>query len=74
MKGYHHRELPKHSTLLSGHTPRDEIGFQSEQLGPRGTDRKPYVSRGELASRIQDNASIPAVEREKVLDILTRGS
>jgi mannose-6-phosphate isomerase-like protein (cupin superfamily) len=28
-KPYHHRKLLNHSTLLSGHTPPDEIGFRS---------------------------------------------
>ncbi len=32
MPCFHHRKLPDHSTLLSGHTPRDEVGFQSNQL------------------------------------------
>ena len=32
MSRYHHRKLPNYSTLLSGHTPRDEVGFQSEKL------------------------------------------
>lgn len=32
MKPYHHRKLPEYSTLLSGNTPRDENGFQSQQL------------------------------------------
>jgi mannose-6-phosphate isomerase-like protein (cupin superfamily) len=29
---YHHRKLPDFSTLLSGRTPPDEIGFTSEKL------------------------------------------
>jgi len=29
---FHHRHLPEFSTLLSGHTPSNEVGFQSEQL------------------------------------------
>ena len=29
---FHHRRLPNCSTLLSGHTPRDEVGFRSKQL------------------------------------------
>ena len=32
MTQFHHQRLPDHSTLLSGQRPRDEIGFQSEQL------------------------------------------
>ncbi len=32
MPAFHHRKLPAFSTLLSGHTPRDEVGFQSERL------------------------------------------
>jgi mannose-6-phosphate isomerase-like protein (cupin superfamily) len=32
MKPYHHRKLPKYSTLLSGHRPHDENSFQSQQL------------------------------------------
>src|SRR2546421_7911316 len=32
MQSYHHRKLPEYSTLLSGHTPRDDNGFQSQQL------------------------------------------
>ncbi|MCC6498759.1 MAG: cupin domain-containing protein [Anaerolineales bacterium] len=29
---FHHVRLPDHSTLLSGHTPLDESGFQSDAL------------------------------------------
>jgi len=29
---FHHRKLPDYSTLLSGHTPPDEVGFPSSQL------------------------------------------
>ncbi len=29
---YHHRKLPERSTLLSGQSPPDETGFQSDQL------------------------------------------
>lgn len=29
---FHHRKLPDYSTLLSGHTPPDDIGFQSSRL------------------------------------------
>lgn len=29
---FHHRKLPQYSTLLSGHTPPDEVGFRSERL------------------------------------------
>lgn len=29
---FHHAKLPSHSTLLSGHTPPDEAGFQSNFL------------------------------------------
>ena len=29
---YHHRKLPSFSTILSGHTPPDEIGFTSAKL------------------------------------------
>ena len=32
MTKFHHRKLPDHSALLSGHTPPDEIGFKSERL------------------------------------------
>jgi mannose-6-phosphate isomerase-like protein (cupin superfamily) len=32
MKRFHQHDLPDHSTLLSGNTPRDDFGFQSEQL------------------------------------------
>jgi mannose-6-phosphate isomerase-like protein (cupin superfamily) len=32
VKHFHHRKLPEYSTLLSGHTPPDEIGFRSEWL------------------------------------------
>lgn len=32
MTSYHHAELPDHSALLSGRSPRDEGGFQSSQL------------------------------------------
>ncbi|MBV8658769.1 MAG: cupin domain-containing protein [Burkholderiales bacterium] len=32
MPSFHHQKLPDHSALLSGRTPPDEIGFQSEQL------------------------------------------
>lgn len=29
---FHHRKLPEYSTLLSGHTPPDEVGFRSDRL------------------------------------------
>lgn len=32
MSKYHHRQLPEFSTLLSGHTPPDELAFKSEKL------------------------------------------
>ncbi len=32
MKPFHHNKLPEFSTLLSGHTPPNEIGFQSNEL------------------------------------------
>ncbi len=32
MPRFHHRPLPDYSALLSGHTPPDDIGFQSERL------------------------------------------
>lgn len=32
MAGFHHRPLPDYPTLLSGHTPPDDVGFQSHRL------------------------------------------
>lgn len=32
MSEFLHRKLPNYSTLLSGKTPPDEVGFQSERL------------------------------------------
>jgi mannose-6-phosphate isomerase-like protein (cupin superfamily) len=32
MSTFHHQKLPAFSTLLSGHTPRDTVGFRSERL------------------------------------------
>lgn len=32
MPKFHHQKLPNYSTLLSGHTPPDSVGFQSELL------------------------------------------
>src|SRR4051812_41795863 len=32
MPGFHHRPLPGYSTLLSGRTPPDKVGFRSERL------------------------------------------
>lgn len=32
MPHFHHRKLPDYSTLLSGHTPPDDVGFRSERL------------------------------------------
>lgn len=32
MPSYHHRKLPAFSTLLSGHTPSNEVGFRSARL------------------------------------------
>ena len=32
MNHFHHRKLPNHSGLLSGHTPPDALGFQSSDL------------------------------------------
>ena len=29
---FHHRKLPEYSTLLSGHTPPDDVGFRSTSL------------------------------------------
>jgi len=29
---FHHRKLPDYSTLLSGHTPPDNVGFRSDLL------------------------------------------
>jgi mannose-6-phosphate isomerase-like protein (cupin superfamily) len=29
---FHHQKLPDYSTLLSGHAPPDEVGFQSSQV------------------------------------------
>ncbi len=50
MSGYHHRNLPDYSTLLSGHTPPNDIGFRSERLqiwynnsGERWADDMPHA-------------------------------
>ncbi len=32
MPQFHHRKLPDYSTLLSGHTSPNEVGFRSEKL------------------------------------------
>ena len=32
MTRFFHNKLPDYSTILSGHTPRDEFGFQSDKL------------------------------------------
>ena len=32
MSNFHHRKLPNHSGLLSGHTPPDALGFLSRDL------------------------------------------
>lgn len=32
MARFHHRTLPRHSALLAGHTPPDELGFRSDRL------------------------------------------
>ncbi len=32
MPDFHHRQLPDFSTVLSGHTPRDAVGFASQKL------------------------------------------
>lgn len=32
MSSFHHRKLPEFSTLLSGHTPANELAFKSERL------------------------------------------
>lgn len=32
MTKFHHRKLPEFSTLLSGHTPPNEVGFKSTNL------------------------------------------
>jgi len=46
---FHHHKLPDYSTLLSGHTPPDELGFQSErlQIWYNNTDQS-WVGDGEL--------------------------
>jgi mannose-6-phosphate isomerase-like protein (cupin superfamily) len=40
-KPYHHRKLPDYSTLLSGHAPPNDVGFQSElvQIWYNNTER-----------------------------------
>lgn len=32
MAHFHHRKLPDYSTILSGHTPPDDVGFRSDLL------------------------------------------
>ena len=32
MTRFHRRPLPGHSTLLAGHTPRDDTGFKTQRL------------------------------------------
>ncbi|MCA9935566.1 MAG: cupin domain-containing protein [Anaerolineales bacterium] len=32
MSKFHHHKLPDYSTLLSGRSPRDSVGFQSDKL------------------------------------------
>jgi mannose-6-phosphate isomerase-like protein (cupin superfamily) len=32
MSRFHHRKLPDYSTLLAGHTPPNDVGFQSDRL------------------------------------------
>lgn len=48
MASFHHRPLPDFSTLLSGHTPPDEVGFQSAalQIWYNNTDES-WVGAGE---------------------------
>lgn len=52
MQRFHHRKLPDYSTLLSGHTPPDEVGFQSTLLQiwynnttGQWTDPEPHAHR-----------------------------
>lgn len=50
---FHHRNLPSHSTLLSGHSPPDEIGVQSDRLqiwynntSEKWSDPQPHAHTG----------------------------
>ena len=49
MTQFHHRKLPEFSTLLSGNTPPNEVGFKSKllQIWFNNTD-KSWIGDGEL--------------------------
>ena len=49
MSQFHHRKLPEYSTLLSGHSPPDDVGFKSEhlQIWYNNTDES-WISGGEV--------------------------
>lgn len=48
MKKYHHRKLPDFSTLLSGHSPQNDLGFQSTKLQIwYNNSKKSWVDNGE---------------------------
>jgi len=57
--GFHHRKLPNYSTLLSGHTPRDSVGFTSEklQIWYNNTDQ-PWADDGPHAHQQSDECFI----------------
>lgn len=52
MRQFHHRKLPNHSALLSGHAPPDGYGFQSDhlQIWYNNTE-KSWVGDGEVPHR-----------------------
>jgi mannose-6-phosphate isomerase-like protein (cupin superfamily) len=52
MKKFHHRKLPDFSTLLSGHTPPNDVGFKTQhlQIWYNNTDES-WVGNGEIPHR-----------------------
>jgi len=56
---FQHSKLPDHSTLLSGRTPRDEVGFQSDalQIWYNNTDQT-WVETPELSHYHEESDEI----------------
>jgi len=56
MKKYHHKKLPDFSTLLSGHSPQDKYGFESNkiQIWYNNTEES-WVEDGELPHKHRES-------------------
>ncbi len=77
MEKFHHRKLPEFSTLLSGHTPPNDIGFETKrlQIWYNNTDES-WVGDGEVPHKHLDSdecfivlkgSLVVAVDGKKIL-------